>query len=430
MISGLPAATISVTTVPPAVNNGVADPDITVSFQSFRATDDATSLGTDKPEPSPTGTANTASIDLDHVGSFQILAYVDSNGSGVWDSGETGLTLPLILVTAAGVIDRSQANPGNLIGSVQSIAPALALISTGAFDLSNQGQNAGMYLAATFTLIGGGTDGTRGTDRVFAGFSQQIVTENWGGTYSSGGGTVTVAAVSNAAQGTPDPATGVRSFPAGGAIAPTVLALPVLDSGVRPVGTIGGYHETASTNRITSVGPPSGLAGSLGIQMLVEAEDSPDFSIPYFAPGGTTNLPLTEFHMNFGVCDSLVLWSNVTGNNALTPITLGALSAVGWGATGQWADTIFGVLLQRPWIVSATYSGASPSGVPATPIGTPTISSPPVMLPSPLPNGQCSSVIYTPPPTWVTALPSTALTPILALPDAAALLALIFGTGH
>jgi len=429
MISGLPAATISVTTVPPAVNNGVADPDITVSFQSFRATDDNTLLGTDKdkPEPSPTSNA-TASIDLGHVGSFQILAYVDSNGNKVWDSGETGLTLPLILVTAAGVVDQSQAHPGNLHQSTSMVGTGTTVISTGTADLSNSGANAGMYLAATFTLIGGGNDGTRGTDRVFAGFSQQIVTDNSGGTYSSGGGTVTMAPVSNAAQGTPDPTFG-KTFPAGGAVTPTVLALPVLDSGISPGGTIGGYHETIATQQITSVGPPSGLAGSLGLQMQVEAVDDPKITIPYLAPGGMPNPPLTQFQMNLGFCDSLILWSNVTGNNALAPITLGfgtvPSSPGGWGTTGQWADTVFGVLLQRPWIVSATYNGTG------TPIGAPTIASPAVMLPSPLPNGQCSSVIYTPPPTWVVnALPSAALTPTLAPPDAALLLALIFGAGN
>src|SRR5208283_1821743 len=120
----------------------------------------------------------------------------------------------------------------------------------------------------------------RGTNRVFAGFSQQIVTDNRGGTYSSGGGTVTVASVGNVAQATPDPPF-VPAFPAGGAATPTVLALPVLDSGISPGGTIGGYHETVGTQRITSVGPPSGLAGSLGLQMLVEAVDDPKFTIPY-----------------------------------------------------------------------------------------------------------------------------------------------------
>ena len=82
-------------------------------------------------------------------------------------------------------------------------------------SLTNSGANAGMYLSATFTLVGGGSDGTRGTDRVFAGFSQQTITDNRGGTYSSGGGTVAAKDVSNQALGTPDPTFG-RIFPAGG----------------------------------------------------------------------------------------------------------------------------------------------------------------------------------------------------------------------
>jgi len=150
------------------------------------------------------GATSQATLTTNSVGSFQILAYVDTNQNGSWDTGETGLTAPLILVQAslAPGSNLSAGQPGNITATNMGGIPGTPgiLMETGNFIIAKgANQTAGMYLGATVNLVGGGQAGTRGTDRVLGGWVQNVLAVNNTAQYG-GGHSIPMLLATNGAQ--------------------------------------------------------------------------------------------------------------------------------------------------------------------------------------------------------------------------------------
>jgi pimeloyl-ACP methyl ester carboxylesterase len=186
LIRDLPSVTVIATTNPPAT-----DPDVAIAFQAVRAPDDAASIGGagDLPGLTPAG-QNTATLVLNQTGSFQILAYIDTNGNGMRDTGETGWALPLAIVQASlppgsagsGVGNNmSMGYPGNIssmrIPSDTTSAWTSSALHTGAvpFNIDASPPTSAVYLQAEIYAVGGGNDGSRGIDRFNAGWVLQTL---------------------------------------------------------------------------------------------------------------------------------------------------------------------------------------------------------------------------------------------------------------
>jgi hypothetical protein len=102
--------------------NGDSDVVNSVAFAVFRAGDDSPSIPGYPNVPSlqqPSSLGSTT-LALNQTGSFQVLAFVDANGNGQWDVGETGLSLPLILVQA--VLNQNLSSSPNSVATYQELS--------------------------------------------------------------------------------------------------------------------------------------------------------------------------------------------------------------------------------------------------------------------------------------------------------------------
>jgi hypothetical protein len=335
---------LKVTTTPPAT-----DPDVDVAFQVLRAPDDAAGVGGPNDRPALTKDGkDSAKLGTNQRGSFQVLAYIDSNGNGQRDNDETGVTLPTLLVHTTFNRSLSVANSGN-INYVRSANPmgtwTGSAVTTGQFTI-NTPANAGVYLAAEVDFIGGGADGRRGVDRVFGGWvNNETADEDIVGSYQNMHVVTSIFATNRAA------ATGNFAGPMflPGDPAPVLQAAPLLDTGRASPGT-GGNSSTLSTSR---VGTTTNLA--LGQRKLIETVDSPGQPYPIDHPGFAGNrLTQARFNLDFGAF--LTLWSNVTA--VITP-------------SGNVADRTYVVIHEQPWTIRATFNiDATGNG---TAVGTPAI---------------------------------------------------------
>jgi hypothetical protein len=342
----LPTVPLKATTIPPA-----NDPDVDVTFEVVRATDDAAGLGAGLPGIAKNG-KDAATLSINERGSFQVLAFIDQNGNGKRDNDETGVTLPAILVQATLVQNLSVGRSGNITFT----AGANPGISTGTFDIANPA-NAGAYLAAEVSFVGGGGDGRRGVDRVFGGWvNNETQAEDVRATYENNHTIFSVFAT-NAASATGNFA-GPLFLP--GDPAPVIRAAPLLDTG-RPAPGTGGDSSTLTRSRI---GTTTNLP--LGQRKLIETVDSPGQPYPGVHPGFPgRRITQARFNLFFG--GFLTLWTNVSG-------------AI--GPTGDVADRTYAVILEQPWTISATYNinvatGAGTAvGTPAITMGAPTTRNP------------------------------------------------------
>ncbi len=281
--------------------------------------------------------SNTATMAADGYGSFQVLAYVDSNGNGTRDDDESGALLPVVFVKAALSSNISAAHSGNITYTSDGTD---ARVSSGMFDLTNSGATAAVYLGGKVDLIGGGADGRRGLDRVFGGWIQDIpVALGVTGTYA-GGHTESYIFATN--------------FPAGkvflpGDPAPVLAVPPLLDTGRSPA-SVGGISAALSHSHVSS---RTDLA--TGQEFLIEAVDSPGLGAPLDHPGFPGNA-LMSYQFNLDFRAYLSLWTNATAVE---------------DPTGDAADTSYSEILEQPWTIRSTYTvDATGNG---TAVGTPTV---------------------------------------------------------
>jgi hypothetical protein len=189
---------VTVTSTPPAT-----DPDVTIAFSAPRDPTEPSGIGaqdalpTLKPNPGqqgggplPTG-ANTRLLALNQKGSFQIVAYIDSNANGQRDDNETGAAVPLVLVNVSLVANLSNANSSHVDWAPPGVLGETVAIQTGSFSFPTPtDQPSAMYLGATVDFFGGGPDGQRGVKQVFAGWvNNEVAAETTAGTYVGPRGT-------------------------------------------------------------------------------------------------------------------------------------------------------------------------------------------------------------------------------------------------
>jgi len=365
LIYNLPSVTVSAASIPPATNS---NPDVLIAFKVVRASDDNTAIGSAKDVPSTVPqTSGSAQLNLDSVGSFEILAFIDGDPNGVVgerDTTETGVSFPLILVKASVQSQSDVSSKGFPSNISVSDTGVNRNVSTGYFSYEDEDdtglpEHVGMYMAAALQLIGGGGDGTRGTNRVFGGWIQNITSEASNATYMSDP-TSTWVLVSN-----PSAATTVGQLPIflpSNTNTPAVLPPPLLDTGNFPPGQ-GGYSSLVTT---ASSDQPEPLASGLGASMLVEGVDSPNTLFPLTYPE-LNKSGINQSQLNSSFCDALIVWTNISGNNGasafLQPFdwqdswTLQEQNPVtaGFGTSGQWADSVYGIALEHTWQGSATY---------------------------------------------------------------------------
>src|SRR5262249_10912671 len=304
--------------------------------------DPADAGGGPVPSISKTG-SNTATLSTNGVGSFQVLAFIDSNTNGKRDDDEGGAVLPLILVKATLNANLSAGHSANVSYVTNG---TLSAVRTGDFNVSSSGATAGMYLGGKVDLVGGGADGRRGLDRVFGGWIQNITAQNVVGSYANNHKTVYIF-VSN------PPAS--RFFlpppppPAPPPPPPAIIPVPLLDTG-RPNLATGGGTDTLTSSQFTS---RTSLAA--GQTILVDAVDSPRLNPPLYYPPLPGNA-LQNFSFGLDFTAYLSVWTNSSGSS---------------GGTGDPADTTYGVVLDQPWTVRATYNvNAAGAG---TAVGTPSV---------------------------------------------------------
>ncbi len=199
-------------------------------------------------------------------------------------------------------------------------------LSTGTFNINDQLTNA-IHPAANVSLVGGGSSGTRGADRIFGAWVQNSTQLDEGASYQNNHA-IPLLLASNVNQATGSFGMVPMFIP--GNPAPAILNLPMLDTGSPNPGS-GNYSSALRVSQITSASP---VPPQLGVQMLVEAADSPGFSAPTVTPADGVS-QMTQIHLNQGFNDFLTLWANTTGNNTQTPVKVAA--PAGYGTAGGWA---------------------------------------------------------------------------------------------
>lgn len=278
-----------------------------------------------------------ATLAADAVGTFHVRPYVDCNGSGRYEHGvdlEPCTVLNVALVRARLSRDRSAAH-NTLVA-----APGAGGIGvrSGAFNINAPATEA-MHMLAEVDLLGGGGDGRRGVDQVFAGWvNNETRNENIVGTFVDR--TVAPAVTlrmrsvfaTNAASATGAAAAGRAFLP--GDPAPALLAPPLLDTG-RPGAGSGGDTATLTRSRVKSRTP---LAA--GERLVVESVDSPgDGDGPTHPARPAARLETFHFELDFQA--SLCLWVN---------------RARASGATGDPCDRLYVVALEVPWRMLGEWS--------------------------------------------------------------------------
>jgi hypothetical protein len=336
-----------VVTSTPAAN----DPDVQISFDSARAPDDAVGSQTDKltlthganpPTIPPTaGTKNTATFTLNLTGSFQILAYLDTNSNGLRDTSETGAALPVVLVQATldSVNGNTSAAHGGLFASREVTNAGGGVIGlqfrSATAPLITSLLTEAIVLQAQVNLVGGGVNGSRGLGQVFGAWVQVATTNPAAtGSYQSSHQMIRLEA------------TGVASANYDGhpvfegTDIPNPISAPLLDTAKPPPGvggnSVGGNSSALSGNNVAS----TPLSSGIGQANTYLAVDSPGVTLPQvdiaFAQSS-----LTGITMSYSFTDNLVLWSNVSGSIA---------------PTGDAFDHKYGLILQQQWTLSGALS--------------------------------------------------------------------------
>jgi hypothetical protein len=303
--------------------------------------------------PTLVPTALRATLLADHVGSFFIRPFIDCNGNNAFDQGidkEPFIVMNLVLIRAQGVTNNSVANPpanattlrAGTLFTTRTPAPA----TTAGFDLTTgnvAGAPGGNTFAnptvsaahndATILVIGGGSTGRRGLDRLMAGWIQSELPVATSPTVPPGEDDV--AEYDDIKP--PPPVRTHQRFtiwraPGGpgiflpGSAAPALLAGPFLDVSPRANPGTGGNTAVGTEGNVGPPVVPPGPGGpppqpgitktpvaapGVGEQWRVHMWDSPGDIIPAAHGGFPGTLLRYRFNLDFRT--DLCLWTNVTG---------------------------------------------------------------------------------------------------------------------
>jgi len=312
----------------------------TIAFDIRRSPDDNASIPGFPNVPTlqqSTSVGGTA-LALDQTGSFQFLAFVDANGNGVWDVGETGISLPIVLVQVS--LSQNQSR------SPSNIATYARLVQNGAWSLSSVAVGfpslcpnidptyCAVDLKAEVSLIGGGNDGIRGTAQIFGGWVQNLDAPDVIGYYQNNHLDSWVFA-SNI-QATASYATNHNlSVFLPGDPDPEIIVGPVIDT-FRSAPGQGGDSSNMGNVLLTA----SAIQPTLGRRVVVEDFDATLAAFPDTHDFYTTST-LTQIRYNLRFRSFLTLWSSMAGVS---------------GPTGAVADRTYVVLLQQPWSIASGFA--------------------------------------------------------------------------
>jgi hypothetical protein len=319
-----------------------------------------------------------ATLRADNVGSFRVCPYIDGNGNNKLDAYDaTGkkridrepfMCMNLVLIRAKGVRNDSVAQPAN--AGVLPAAPTSATgcrVSTGGWASATTAA----YSKATVKVTGGGTDGKRGLDCLFAGWCQHIGPT---ATSASAPPGLDIFAQYRDPAGptlhqrffifTNSGAAGTVFGPPPAA-APVVEACPVLD--VTPAGADGTGGDSC-TGQWGGHGSFTAIAKTdkaVGQEWVVDTLDSP--SVGHGPAHGSFPGTLVAFRFNIDFRVDLVFWTNVS--KVSTPSAHAANRLYSSVQTNNW--TVRFAIAFNP--VTGAPVGAVPAvGVVMTKDGSPT----------------------------------------------------------
>lgn len=304
------------------------------------------------PNSTPTLTPNgvdrlRATLVTNAVGSFHVRPFVDIDGNSRFDHNidrEPFIIFNMVMVHASLHQDNSIAEATHFVVNNLNAGPPPSgiRVRSGVFVIATPNV-AAIKMTATLNIVGGGEDGTRGLDRVFAGWvNNESANENIVGTFTDS----TVAPPVNHASSSifasnSAVASGANNTFLPGDPAPVLVAPPLLDSG-RPGAGAGGNTATLTSSRITSrANLRTALApAAVGQRLLVEAVDSPGDGEGPNHPGFAA-AQLVRFHFGLTFSAFLSLWTNLAANI---------------GATGDSADRLYSVLRQVDWNMNGEWT--------------------------------------------------------------------------
>ncbi|HKW09189.1 MAG TPA: hypothetical protein VJO33_02350, partial [Gemmatimonadaceae bacterium] len=285
-----------------------------------------------------------ATLLADAVGSFFVRAYVDCNGTSEYDDNEkTGanagqridrepyIVLPFVLIRVEGIANTSRSRQANvnIVPAVPTAATGVG-VSTGNFAA---GASAGVHCVGKVKVTGGGRDGTRGLNRLFAGWVNNEVREVAVSEYNDAG----TRRRRNTVWATV-PAHGVFQVISAPGAAYNAQAGPVLDctnfggeglGGNSCVGTEGAPGPPAINRNAAQP------AGSMGKTWIIQMWDSPGDSCPA-AHESYPGRPLVRYRFNLDFRCDLVFWTN---------------SSAAQGATAHPANRLYSRVYQTTWTI-------------------------------------------------------------------------------
>lgn len=325
------------------------------------------SLPGNREVPTLTRNATGATLQANAVGSFHICPYVDCSGNNRFDfndrSGrridrEPFIMMNLVLVRVQGHRNRSRAQPGNIVVNNPAAGLMNLTVSTGGFA---NGPGAGMHCQARVDVIGGGQNGRRGLNQVFAGWVNNVTWAQVRMDYQDPATPGAAGAHSQSlifASNNPrfaNPAAGLGVFApaaiagwATSAAAPNILAAPVLD--VSPFGAgnegVGGNTAVGTEG---APGPPAAITKpnrAIGQRWHIQMWDSPGIFClrnHLVHPGNAIRF---RFNLNFR-CD-LNFWTNVNSVQ---------------GATAHAANRLYATVQTNTWRIRHDVSFNPATGI-------------------------------------------------------------------
>jgi hypothetical protein len=184
-------------------------------------------------------------------------------------------------------------------------------------------------MKATVQVVGGGADGRRMLDRVFAGWINETTNDHFAPAAYQDNSRISFIFVSNAAQATGADGT----FLPGAGVPPNYLASPLLDSGRNPAG-VGGNTATMTQSRIASRQP----RGGLGELWTIDNVDSP--SLPFFRYSTLSYSPIINARLTVPFRAALCFWTNLqqVDDETDSPANrqYGAVISYDWSFDHEW----------------------------------------------------------------------------------------------
>ncbi|APR88255.1 hypothetical protein A7982_13604 [Minicystis rosea] len=299
----------------------------------------------------------------DGVGTFHILPFVDCNGGDSFDFAvdiQPHLVMNLILIRVQG---RSNASVPGTSAQVLPAAPTSAT-GIGVYTGGQTPATAGAYSIATVAVTGGGQDGLRGLNRLFAGWSQHIVATPTSASVPQGidiFGQYQVSMpplLSSIIPPTFHQAFFVLAPPPASVLTPPVpVSCPVLDCSNQTTGGTGGDTGTGQWGGIGPLTTPMPtVTKALGQEWTVDTSDSPGLPLPSGVLMSAThplggNLVAFRFNLDFRV--DLLFWTNMTSSS---------------GATNSPAERLYASVQTNHWFVRFALNFDPTTGAPIGPI--------------------------------------------------------------